>query len=99
MVDANQDLLAKGLESQGYKVTKDANGKIKSFSKGDVTGTYDGKKLNFQGTSKVDANAIQKSYSEQIVEKKKQEFKKKGWEVYKEKGEMVFKAPATVKVG
>lgn len=89
--NANHDLLAKALEKDGYKVVKE-NGKIKSFSKGQVSGTYQNNKLAFTGTSKIDSDQIKRGYSEQVIERKKKQFASQGWSCEKTKeGEYVFR--------
>jgi hypothetical protein len=95
--NADHNLLAESLKKQGYTVTLDSKGKISSFRKGSVTGSYSGTRLNFSGTNKVDSDAIKRSYSEEVIQKKAKQMRAMGWEVYKEKGQMVFKKPAHVR--
>jgi hypothetical protein len=79
--NADQELLAKGLQDVGYETTYHEKQKQLSFSKGEVVGFHKGDNLHIeapQGT-KIDVNEIRRSYSQQVVNKKAAEFEAKGW--------------------
>lgn len=85
LLNANPTLLAAALAKLGYTVVRSGNGKIQSFSRERVTGTYDGKTLTVSGPggtqAQAETNEIRRGYTDQIMQKRAQEFRKKGWTV------------------
>lgn len=82
---ADHGLLTKALEALGYKVVQDAKGQIVSFTKGRVTGTYDGTQLHLTAPNGVpiDSNAIMHAYSKQVMQRQIAKARKAGWDVVK----------------
>jgi len=90
--NANHRLLGKALERLGYRVVRDSTGKILSFSKVKVTGTYNGKTLNLSGTT-TGTNEIMREYSRQVILKRGEEAQRKGWDFVKEGDRYVVRKP------
>jgi hypothetical protein len=96
--NADHKLLGKALEKLGYKVVRDrATGQILSFTKGGITGQYDGKQLKLSARVSagltIDTDAIKREYARQVIMKKVNEAQSKGWDVTKEGQEWVFRKP------
>jgi hypothetical protein len=93
--NADHRLLGKALKRLGYNVVQGSAGHILSFSKGSVTGTYDGKKLTMsgQGAKAIDTDEIKREYARQVVLKKVDQAQNAGWSVEKEGDEWVFRKP------
>lgn len=91
--NADHGLLKKALEDLGYTVTMDSSGKIKSFSRGAVTGTYSNDKLQLtaRGGKNPDANEIKRAYSHQVIMKQRKEAHRNGWDMVREGQEYVFR--------
>jgi hypothetical protein len=85
----NLDRLEKVMKKLGYTVTRTAKGL--SFSKGGVTGTFDGKKVDARGKAQSelysDINAIKRAYSKDVVEEKGAKYRQKGWYLVKKDNE------------
>lgn len=88
--NADHELLAKALEKQGYTVRR-AN-KTLTFSKGNVSGTYQNKKLDFRmtGGAKVDTDAIKRAYSDQVIQHMAKKYAEEGWELERDGDEYVW---------
>ena len=99
LANADQDRLTLVLEKLGYQVQRNTAGQIVSFTKGPVTGTYDGKQLQFKGPKNVpvDANAILRGYAEETLRKKANDARNKGWTVTREGNVWKFSKPQIVK--
>lgn len=93
--NADHELLAKALEKQGYKVQR--VGKTLTFSKGNVTGTYSNKKIDFRmtGGAKVDTDAIKREYSKQVIEHMAKKYAEDGWELTQDGDEYTWSRPSS----
>jgi hypothetical protein len=72
-------------------------GKTLTFTKGNISGSYRNNKINMtapQGT-KIDTDAIKRSYSESVIELKAQQYAEDGWEMEREGDEYVFRRPSS----
>jgi hypothetical protein len=93
--NADHKLLGRALEKLGYKVVRSADGKIRSFSKGQVKGQYDDKNLRLSGPrgAKLETDAIKREYARQVILKKVGEARANGWDIEKEGEDWVFRKP------
>ena len=93
--NADHELLAAGLQAEGYTTTNHEKQKQLSFAKGSVCGYHKGDTLHIespQGTT-VDVNAIRRAYSQQVVNKREKEFTAKGWTKTQVGNKIVFTKP------
>ena len=54
-----------------------------SFTKGGVSGSYDGKTISMRGAGQAAVNAIKVAYSKDVLEEKATKYISKGWYVTK----------------
>lgn len=96
--NADFNLLERALKALGFQVER-LGPRLLRFTRGQVTGTYDGRELRAAAPNGevVNLDEVKREYSHQVIDKKVAAFRQKGWKVERRGNQVRVSKPTTAR--